>query len=114
MQASEVSRPNWSHSDIFGTFDQDRIGRTHLNALDASGSRRATTPSHLGASIRRRIPRAMQGQHSNLRQPTTPIGSGDSPVYCIEVCQFKTLATCRFDREDVWTALADWLLIEYT
>ena len=37
MQASEVSRPNWSHSDIFGTFDQDRIGRTHLNALDASG-----------------------------------------------------------------------------
>ena len=28
------------------------------------------------------------------------------------VCEFKTLATCRFDREDVWTRLADWLLIE--
>jgi hypothetical protein len=34
------------------------------------------------------------------------------PVYSIEVREFKTLATCRFDREDVWTPLADWLLIE--
>ena len=33
-------------------------------------------------------------------------------VYSIEVCEFKTLATCRFDREDVRTLLADWLLIE--
>jgi hypothetical protein len=34
------------------------------------------------------------------------------PVYSIEVCEFKTLATCRVDREDVWVPLADWLLIE--
>ena len=39
-----------------------------------------------------------------------PIGLGDSPDYRIEVCEFKTLATCRFDREDVWTPLVDWLV----
>jgi hypothetical protein len=29
-----------------------------------------------------------------------------------EVCGFKTLATCRFDQEDVWLPLVEWLLIE--
>ena len=31
------------------------------------------------------------------------------PVYSIDVCEFKTLTTCRVDRQDVWTPLAEWL-----
>ena len=33
------------------------------------------------------------------KQSTASIGLGDSPS--IDVCEFKTLATCRVDREDV-------------
>jgi hypothetical protein len=30
-------------------------------------------------------------------------------VYGIEVCEFTSLQTCRFDREDAWVPLAEWL-----
>ena len=54
---------------------------------------------------------------SSLMRPTVSTGNPPRrsgweihPVYSIDVCEFKTLATCRVDREDVWTPLADWLL----
>jgi hypothetical protein len=31
------------------------------------------------------------------------------PVYAIDVCDFRSLGTCRWDRDDVWTPLHEWL-----
>ena len=53
-----------------------------------------------------------KGNEPTSGNPPRRSGWEIHPVYSIEVCDFKTLATCRFDREDVWTPLADWLLIE--
>src|SRR4029453_15045504 len=53
-----------------------------------------------------------KGNQPTSGNPPRRAGGGIHPVYSIGVCEFKTLATCRFDREDVWVPLADWLLIE--
>jgi hypothetical protein len=55
-----------------------------------------------------------KGNEPTTGNPPRRSGWEIHPVYSIEVCEFKTLGTCRFDREDVWTPLADWLLIEST
>ena len=63
-------------------------------------------------SVLRRIARTVQRERADAGNPPRRSGWEIHPVYSIEVCEFKTLATCRFDREDVWIPLADWLLIE--
>jgi hypothetical protein len=49
------------------------------------------------------------GNEPTTGNPPRRSGWEIHPVYSIDVCEFKTLTTCRVDREDVWTPLAEWL-----